>query len=114
MADIQYGFAKRLRRIDLKHARLERGYMGKVRDDGLIEFRPKSRFPSIPVRGLIYLVIGFAFFKAVVIAHLGGVTYQERIALLAQGSIVEQAGAYVMRPDPLSGMFAAYLAPFLR
>jgi hypothetical protein len=114
MADIHHGFAKRVRRIDLKHARLARGYMGKVRDDGLIEFRPKRRLPAIPLRGLLYLVLGFAFFKAVVLAHLGGATYEQRIGLLSEGNAMEQAGAYVMRPDPLTGMIAGYLSPLLR
>jgi hypothetical protein len=110
MADIHHGFAKRLRRIDLKHARLERGYIGKVREDGLIEFRPKRRVPAIPLRGLLYLVFGFAFFKAVVLAHLGGVTYQERLAGLAAGNPLERAGAYVMRPDPVTRMIAGPLS----
>lgn len=117
MADVHQGFREgfqaRLRRIDLKHARLERGYVGKVRDDGLIVFKPQRRIPAIPLRGLFYLVIGFAFFKAVVLAHLGAVTYQERLDALAAGNPLEQAGAYVMRPDPLTGLMAGHLARVL-
>ncbi|MBE0454960.1 hypothetical protein [Roseovarius autotrophicus] len=114
MADIHQGFTKRLRQIDLKRSRLERGYVGKVRDDGLIEFRPRRRLPSVPLRGLIYLIFGFAFFKAVVLAHLGVVTYQERHALLAQGNPLEQAGAFVMQPDPLTGFLASQIGRALR
>lgn len=114
MADVRQGFRSRLRRIDLKHARLERGYVGKVRDDGLIVFKPKRRIPAVPWRGLLYLVLGFAFFKAVVLAHLGAVTYQERLRELAAGHPLEQVGAYVMQPDPLTGFIAGHLARVLR
>lgn len=114
MAEIHHGFARRVRRIDVKHARLERGYVGRVRGDGLIEFKPRRRMPAIPWRGLLYLMLGFAFFKAVVIAHLGTVTYEERLARLAAGHVLEQAGAYIMQPDPLSATLAGYLAPVLR
>jgi len=113
MADVHQGFRTRLRRIDLKHARLERGYVGKVRDDGLIVFKPRRRMPTLPLRGLLYLVIGFAFFKAVVLAHLGAVTYEERLAALAAGNPLEQAGAFVMRPGPLTGIIAGQLSRVL-
>ena len=54
------------------------------------------------------------FFKAVIIAHLGAGLYEERLAQLAEGSVVEQAGAAVMQPDAVSAMFASKLRPFLR
>lgn len=114
MSDAIREFNARLRRIDGHHARLERGYVGKVRSDGLIVFKPRRRRPTIPVRGLTYLVLGFIFFKAVVLAHLGGVTYEARVAQLAEGHLLEQAGAAIMRPDPLSRWMAGYLTPVLR
>jgi hypothetical protein len=114
MSDVHQGFQTRLRSISRKRARFERGYVGKVGRDGLIVFKPRRRMPTIPVRGLLYLVLGFVFFKAVVLAHLGAVTYDERIAQLAEGSHIEQAGALVMRPDPLTLIMARYLAPVLR
>lgn len=114
MADVHQGFRARLRRIDLKHARLDRGYVGRIRDDGLIVFKPKRRMPTIPLRGLLYLVLGFVFFKAVLVAHLGAITYQERLDALAAGNPLERAGAYVMHPDPVTGLLAGYVAQALR
>ncbi|MGX0876195.1 hypothetical protein ACSSV4_000870 [Roseovarius sp. MBR-154] len=114
MSDVHQGFQTRLRSISRKRARSERGYVGKVGRDGLIVFKPRRRMPTIPLRGLLYLILGFVFFKAVVLAHLGAVTYKERIAQLAEGSHFEQAGALVMQPDPLTLIMARYLAPVLR
>ncbi|MET4102432.1 hypothetical protein ABIE58_001866 [Roseovarius sp. MBR-78] len=114
MSDATREFNARLRRIDASHARLERGYVGKVRSDGLIVFKPRRRRPTVPLRGILYLVLGFIFFKAVVFAHLGGVTYQARVAQLAEGHVLEQAGAWIMQPDMLTRYIAGYFAPVLR
>ena len=114
MSDATRDFNARLRRIDTQHAQLERGYVGNVRPDGLIVFKPRRQRRSIPWRGLLYLVLGFVFFKAVVFAHLGGVTYEARITRLAEGHVLEQAGAMVMQPDTLTRAMAGYLAPVLR
>ncbi|MDT8328812.1 MAG: hypothetical protein RQ750_15745 [Roseovarius sp.] len=114
MSDAFQGFDTRLKSIDRNRARLERGYTSKVGKDGLIVFRPKRRHGGAPVRGVLYLVAGFLFFKAVIIAHLGASLYEERLAQLSQGSTVEQVGAVVMQPDPLSMMVAAKLRLVLR
>jgi len=114
MSDATRDFHARLRRIDNHHARLGRGYVGKIRSDGLIIFKPRHRRPSVSVRGLLYLVLGFVFFKAVVLAHLGGASYDARIAQLAQGNVLEYAGAVIMQPDPASRWMAGYLATVLR
>jgi len=114
MSDAFQGFDTRLKSIDRKRARLERGYVSKVSKDGLIVFRPKRRKSGIPVRGIIYLVAGFIFFKAVVIAHLGPNLYEERLVQLSQGSTIEQVGAVAMQSDPLSMMLAGKLRAVLR
>ncbi|MFU8778408.1 MAG: hypothetical protein ACNA7M_12165 [Roseovarius sp.] len=114
MSDAFQGFDSRLKAIGRKRTRLAQGYVSKVGKDGLIVFRPKRRRTGASLRGLLYLVLGFTFFKAVIIAHLGGPLYGDRLAQLAQGSIVEQAGAVVMQPDPVSQMLSAYLRPILR
>ncbi len=114
MSDATRNFNARLRRIDESHARLGRGYVGKVRPDGLIVFAPRRRRRMIPLRGILYLLLGFLFFKAVVLAHLGGDTYEARIARLAEGHVLERAGATIMQPDALTRWVAGYLAPILR
>lgn len=114
MTDAHSEFDARLRSITRKRARLERGYVGKIRRDGLIVFKPRRQAPAIPLRGIAYMVLGFVFFKAVVLAHLGAVTYQERMALLQEGTLIEQAGAAIMHPDALTRTMAQYLSPVLR
>lgn len=114
MSDATRHFNARLRRIDTHHARLKRGYVGKVRHDGLIVFKPRRQRRAIPWRGLLTLIFGFVFFKAVVLAHLGAVTFEARVSQLADGHVIEQAGAVILRPDPLTRWIAGYLAPVLR
>jgi hypothetical protein len=114
MSEAFQGFDSRLKAIGRKRTRLAQGYVSKVGKDGLIIFRPKRRKSGLPLRGLLYLVLGFTFFKAVIIAHLGAPLYADRLAQLAQGSIVEQAGAVVMQSDPVSQMLSGYLRPILR
>ncbi|MGR3461825.1 MAG: hypothetical protein ACU0AX_13815 [Roseovarius sp.] len=114
MSDATRNFNARLRRIDESHTRLGRGYVGKVRSDGLIVFAPRRRRRMIPLRGVLYLLVGFVLFKAVVLAHLGGDAYEARIARLAEGHVLEQTGAKIMHPDALTLWMAGYLAPVLR
>lgn len=114
MSDVYQGFDTRLRNISRKRARLADGYVSKVTKDGLIVFRPKHRKTTFPVRGLVLLMVGFFLFKAMIMAHLGGLLYEERVAALNEGTLVEQAGAYVMQADPVTQTIASKLRPFLR
>lgn len=114
MGDAFQDFDSRLKTIGRKRTRLAQGYVSQVGKDGLIVFRPKRRKTRIPLRGLFYMAIGFMFFKAVIVAHLGLPLYADRLAQLSQGSVVEQAGAIAMQPDPVSVWMAAYLRPILR
>ena len=114
MSEAFQGFDSRLKAIGRKRTRLAQGYVSKVGKDGLIIFRPKRRKSGLPLRGLFYLALGFTFFKAVIIAHLGAPLYGDRLAQLAQGSILEQAGAVVMQTDPVSELLSTYIRPILR
>ena len=114
MSDAFQGFDSRLKAIGRKRTRLAQGYVSKVGKDGLIIFRPKRRKSGLPLRGLFYLALGFTFFQAVIIAHLGAPLYGDRLTQLAQGSIVEQAGAVVMQTDPVSELLSTYIRPILR
>ena len=114
MSDAFHAFDARLEAIARKRAQMERGYVGKVSSNGLIVFRPRRRRTGIPVRGLVYLVAGFVFFKSVIIAHLGLPLYENRLLQLSQGSFVEQVGAMAMQPDRLSEILASKMRPLLR
>ncbi len=114
MSNSYAGFDARLKKIDRNRARLANGYSAKVTRDGLIVFRPKRRTQSFSVRGLAMLVLGFFLFKAMILAHLGDTTYEQRVTALQTGTVVEQAGAFVMQKDRVSVIMSQYLRPFLK
>ncbi len=107
------GFEARLKKIDLKRAKMAYGYKGSVNRDGLIVFRPTRRQRGIPLRAIVMLIVGFFVFKGMVMAHTGAATYGERIAALENGTLVEQAGAFAMQSDPITVGIAQQLRPFL-
>ena len=108
------GFEARLKKIDRKRTRMAQGYKGTVTRDGLIVFRPSRRQRGIPLRAVVLLVVGFFVFKGMVMAHTGSTIYAERVAALKEGTLVEQAGAFVMQTDPITVGIAQQLRPFLQ
>lgn len=114
MTNAFQGFDARLKKIDRNRTRLANGYSAKVTKDGLIVFRPKRRANSFSIRGLVFLAVGFFMFKAMILAHLGNTVYEQRVTALQTGTMVEQAGAFVMQKDPVSVAMSQYLRPFLK
>ncbi|WP_323785647.1 hypothetical protein [Thalassovita sp.] len=114
MADTFREFDKRLSRIDRKRSRMKRGYVTVVGRDGLIVTKPRRARRRLPLRGILLLVLGFVGFKAILLAHLGFGIYQDRVESLQGGGLVEQAGAIVMAPDPVSEFMAIRLRPYLK
>ncbi|VAV88564.1 hypothetical protein MNBD_ALPHA07-414 [hydrothermal vent metagenome] len=116
MSDSFTEFNSRVGKINREHTRKERGYVVNIRKDGLIVFKPKNRYysSSLPLRGLIFLIIGFFLFKGLILAHAGASVYEERLTRLKEGSIVEQAGAYVMQVEPVSQIIATQMRRFLK
>ena len=107
------GFEARLKKIDRKRTRLAQGYKGTVSRDGLIVFRPTRRQRGIPLRAIVFLIVGFFVFKGMVMAHTGATIYNQRVDALQTGTLVEQAGAFAMQSDPISIGIAQKLRPFL-
>lgn len=108
------GFEARLKKIDRKRTRMAQGYRGSVDKDGLIVFRPSRRQRGIPLRAVVMLIVGFFVFKGMVMAHTGTSIYGERVAALQEGTVIEQAGAFVMQTDPITVGIAQQLRPFLQ
>ncbi|MEO3415567.1 hypothetical protein AAFO92_12995 [Roseovarius sp. CAU 1744] len=108
------GFEARLKKLDRKRTRMAHGYKGTVDKDGLIVFRPARRQRGIPLRAIVLLVVGFFVFKGMVMAHTGSAIYDKRVAALNEGTLVEQAGAFMMQSDPITVGIAQYLRPFLQ
>lgn len=109
-------FDARLKGIAKRKTRLERGYKSQVSRDGLIIFRPHKRAiaPRVSFRGLFYIVFGFFLFKGMIMAHLGSTIYAQRVATLQDGTLIEQAGGFVMQPDQVTQAIAVQLRPFLK
>ncbi|RYG91030.1 hypothetical protein EU803_12490 [Loktanella sp. IMCC34160] len=81
--------------------------------DGLVVAKARRRTPSFPLRGLMILAGAAMLFKAFLYVNLGGITYSERVAELQQGSILEQAGAWIMQADPATLWMAEQIKSFL-
>lgn len=114
MDEGQFEFNRRLRLLDRKHRALERGYATHIRADGLIVARPRGERRRIALKPLILCIGCFFLFKAFLVAQLGATVYAERVARLERGTPVEQAGGWIMQPDPLSEMIAGQIAAIMR
>ena len=100
MAQANVPFDKRLKRIVRRHDRMARGVVKTVNADGLIVARPRIYTPRFPLKGLLVLIVAGFVFKGFLFAYLGEAAYADRVASLKQGSVMEQAGAWVMQADP--------------
>lgn len=116
MVETEIHFQKRLSTLGRKHAAMAKGYDMQMRRDGLVVVKAKRggirRF--FPIKGLAFLILGFFLFKAFMLASLGEVTYNERVAKLNQGTALEQAGAQVMQIDNATAFLAGFMAPIIR
>lgn len=113
MDQSQLHFSKRLRRLDRKHRAMARGYETYMRPDGLIVAKPNGPRPRLPIKPLILCAACFFLFKAFLMTQLGPLVYDERVARLEAGTVVEQAGAWAMQSDPVSVWISAHLTSSL-
>lgn len=112
MAGTYSEFDKRLRTIQQRNQKKRHGSNYRVGADGLIAMHPRKRSPRFPIKGIALLVAaGFAF-KVFLYMNLGGATFEQRVSELANGTLVEQAGAWIMQPDPVTLMIVDQLRPY--
>lgn len=103
MAEAQYqDFDRRMRRIVKRHKKLANGYVPSVNHDGLVIARPRRRPPSISFKGFFFLFVSLIGFKVMLFVALGPATYAERVVKLQNGTMLEQVGAFVMTPEPVT------------
>jgi len=114
MVETQQTFQTRLNALGRKHAAMSNGYRTKIGKDGLIIVKPRRRpRRGISPRGALGLILGFFVFKAFMVTSLTEITYNERVAKLAQGTYLEQGGAYVMQTEPITLFIAGFIEPFV-
>ncbi|PUB18532.1 hypothetical protein [Yoonia sediminilitoris] len=106
MAQANVPFDKRLKRIVRRHDRMARGVVKTVNADGLIVASPRVYTPRFPLKGLAVLIVMGFLFKGFLFAYMGADAYNERVAALHAGSIMEQAGGWIMHADPATVMIA--------
>ena len=109
MAHADLSFEHRVRHLARKHRQMAQGIVHHMGSDGLVSAYPRRRMPSFPLRGLMVLLGAAFLFKAFLFAALGASVYEDRVALLSSGSIVEQGGAWVMQADPATIWVAAQI-----
>lgn len=114
MVETKEHFVKRLKHLGRKHEKMTRGYVTRVDRNGLLTVKPKRGRGSFPIMGLFLLAGGFFAFKAFMLAAVGPVTYNERLAKLDNGTAIEQAGARVLGIDPVTRALADFAGPVIR
>lgn len=108
-------FDKRVRRVVRTHDKMRRnGVVHRVGKDGLIISRPRLARPRFPLKGvLVVAALGFLF-KGLLFAQIGSAGYNERVEALRGGTIVEQAGAWLLQEDPITVWIGQTARPYLR
>jgi len=114
MVENQLQFDQRLRQLDRKYRAMSHGFTTRIRSDGLIVVQPERARFRVPIKPLLVFIIAVIAFKGFLIANLGPATYDDRVAKLRSGTIVEQAGAFIMQSDPASHYIAGQIGPILR
>ena len=114
LGDEKNQFTKRLKRLDRKNRDFERGFTTQLRSDGLLIVKPKRRVFGISGKTVILFLAAFIGFKGLAVAHMGPTTYEDRLAQLEEGTVIEQGAAWVMQPDPASLFVAGHLNKYLK
>lgn len=114
MVQDRFEFEARLKRLVHKHTNMSRGYRTTMRPDGLIVVKPRRKRSPISLASVVIFLAAFFVFKGFLIANLGPAAYDDRVADLSGGTMVEQAGAVLMQADPLANMIAQKMGPILR
>jgi hypothetical protein len=107
-------FDRRMRRISKRHSKLSHGYVTSVNPDGLVVAKPQRKSHRGTIRGLAILLLVMMVFKGFLHAQLGPATYENRVEALKEGSVVEQAGAWVMTADPVTLWISNHVSSLVR
>lgn len=114
MVEEQVQFDRRIQRLSRKHQSMSRGYATRMRADGLIITTPRRSGVPVPVRAILFVFLALFAFKGFLLASIGPDSYADRVQRLSDGTVVEQAGAWVMQIEPASAFIASQIGPILR
>ncbi len=106
-------FERRQRAVTQKHRKLAQGYITKVNRNGVIEHKPVRKLKTPPLGGLLIALTGFLAFKGVMLANLGTANYAQHVEVLAEGSIADKLGAWVLGVDPVTLWLGVHLQSLL-
>lgn len=106
MAREQDPFYERIHQIKQKHSKLSHGYALKVDKNNLIVPRPHNVPLAFPWKALCAAALVALGFKAYLMVALDAQTYASKLSALQNGRVLEQAGAWIMQPDPASEAMA--------
>ncbi|MEQ6201482.1 hypothetical protein ABMC88_00380 [Sulfitobacter sp. HNIBRBA2951] len=108
-------FQSRLKGVDRKKSKmLRRRFSARVDNNGVIFAKPKARRLSFPLKGIVFMVLGFLCLKALMLSANGPDAYSERLATLENGNVVEAMGARVLSVDPATQFIADKIGPMFR
>ena len=107
-------FHGRVARLQRKHYGFSQGYSARIQPDGPIVIEPRKTRSWVALKITTLILAAFLVFKTFLMAALGFASYDERVARLAEGTVVEQIGAVVMQSDPASVWAAQQIGPILR
>jgi len=107
-------FDKRLTRIVRKHRSMSNGYGFRVDRTGLITIKPKRAKGAAPLTILFSVLCIGVLFKAVAVANFGPEKYASKLAPMHNGTVVEQAGAWLMEPGVVTMYVSQALSDVIR
>lgn len=106
-------FDQRIKQIERRHERLTKGSVKRMASDGLIVERPRRYRPKFPLRAVLILLIAGLLIKGYFFASIGPAQYAARIAELAQGNVMDRAGAWLLQADPVTQFVGDMITRYL-
>lgn len=113
MSDALTNFRKRDAALRKKHIRMARGYRNRLNRNGVIIQEPDSKIGGVALRLLVLATVLFIGFKVMVLSGLGPETYTQHVAKLAEGTVYERAGAWLMQIDPMTARLSEMVSALL-
>ncbi len=113
MSDAMTNFRKREDALRRKHMRMAQGFKTKMDRSGLIVQVPDNKLGGVGFRLILKLLLLVMAFKVLALSWLGQEAYLAQLDKLAGGAVYEQAGAWIMQIDPVTGKLAELVAPLL-